>query len=88
MEKIIFNGEDGEKIELFVVDETQLSGIKYLLVCESEDENEEESAAYILKEITEEGAESIYEFVEDDVELEAVAKLFDELVGDDADVEV
>ena len=70
------------------VDETQLSGIKYLLVCESEDENEEESAAYILKEITEEGAESIYEFVEDDVELEAVAKLFDELVGDDADVEV
>ena len=88
MEKIIFNGEDGEKIELFVVEETQLSGVKYLLVCETEDEDDEESAAYILKEITEDGADSVYEFVEDDVELEAVAKLFDELVGEDADVEI
>ena len=60
---------------------------KYLLVCDSEDENED-SEATILKEIALDGEEVVYEFVEDDVELEAVAKLFDELVGDDADVEV
>ena len=86
MDKIIFTGDDGEAIEFFVLEETQLSGNKYLLVCDSEDEDEE-SEATILKEITDDGDDSVYEFVEDDVEFEAVAKLFDELIGEDADID-
>ena len=87
MEPIYLPDEDGNQIKLFVVEETQLSGIKYLLVCESDDE-EEDSDAYILKEVSVEGDDVVYEFVEDDVEFDAVAKLFDELVGDEADIEM
>ena len=87
MEPIYLPDEDGNEIKLFVVEETQLSGIKYLLVCESDNE-EEDSDAYILKEVSVDGDDVVYEFVEDDVEFDAVAKLFDELVGDDADIEM
>ncbi|WP_028236059.1 DUF1292 domain-containing protein [Pseudobutyrivibrio sp. MD2005] len=86
MEPIYLPDEDGNQIKLFVLEETQLSGIKYLLVCDSEDENEDANAS-ILKEITTEGDDVVYEFVEDDVEFDAVAKLFEELVGDDADID-
>ena len=86
MEPIYLPDEDGNEIKLFVVEETQLSGIKYLLVCESDNE-EEDSDAYILKEVSVDGDDVVYEFVEDDVEFDAVAKLFDELVGDDADID-
>lgn len=86
MEPIILPGEDGNDIKLFVVEETMLSGNKYLLVCDNDNEDEDAEAS-ILKEVSVEGDESVYEFVEDDVEFEAVAKLFDELVGDDADLD-
>jgi len=86
MEPIYLPDEDGNQIKLFVVEETQLSGVKYLLVCESDDENED-SDAYILKEVSTDGDDIVYEFVEDDVEFDAVAKLFDELVGDEADMD-
>ena len=86
MEPIILPGEDGNDIKLFVVEETMLSGNKYLLVCDNDNEDEDAEAS-ILKEVSVEGDESVYEFVEDDVEFEAVAKLFDELVGEDADIE-
>jgi hypothetical protein len=86
MEPIYLPDEDGNQIKLFVVEETQLSGVKYLLVCESDDENED-SDAYILKEVSTDGDDSVYEFVEDDVEFDAVAKLFEELVGDEADMD-
>ena len=86
MEPIYLPDEDGNQIKLFVLEETQLSGIKYLLVCDSEDENEDANAS-ILKEITTEGDDVVYEFVEDDIEFDAVAKLFEELVGDDADID-
>ena len=60
--------------------------MKYLLVCDSDNEDED-SEATILKETALDGDEVVYEFVEDDVEFEAVAKLFDELVGEDADID-
>lgn len=84
MEQITFVTEDGENISFFVLEETTVSGNKYLLVCEDEDGDSE---AYILKELHEENDEIVYEMVEDDVEFEAVAKLFEELVGEDADFE-
>lgn len=46
MEKIKITAEDGEIIELFVIEQTRLEGINYLLVTETEDE---EAEAYILK---------------------------------------
>ena len=85
MEKIKITAEDGEIIELFVIEQTRLEGINYLLVTETEDE---EAEAYILKDLSEDGeTEARYVFVEDDQELEAVSKIFAELL-EDVDLEL
>ena len=86
MEKLEFIDENGEKIELFVVDETRINGVNYLLVSESDSEDEE-AEAYILKDVSEAvSEEAVYEFVEDDSELEAVGKVFSELMDDDVEL--
>ena len=84
MEQIVLSPSEGEELIVYVLEETQLSGIKYLLVCEDE---EGDSDAYILKMVSEDGEDAVYEIVEDDIEFSAVAKLFEELVGEDADLE-
>ncbi|WP_027431387.1 DUF1292 domain-containing protein [Lachnospira multipara] len=82
MEKISFVSEGGDKIELYVLEETRISGINYILVTESDDENED-AEVYILKDTSKSTeADAIYEFVEDDSELDAVAKVFSELLED------
>ena len=79
--KIIITGEDGETKEFFVEEETRLNNTSYLLVCDSMDE---ETQAYIMKDVSApEDIESIYEFVVDDEELNAVAGIFSELLEDE-----
>ncbi len=82
-EKITFTVEEtGEEVELFVVEETRVSGVNYLLVTDSADE-EEEGEAYILKDVSDEAdTDAIYEMVEDEQELNAVSKIFEELLDD------
>ena len=82
-EKITFTVEEtGEEVELFVVEETRVSGVNYLLVTDSADE-EEEGEAYILKDVSDEAdTDAIYEMVEDENELNAVSKIFEELLDD------
>ena len=85
MEKIIFiDPETNEKIEFAVEEETQLNGVKYLLVSEEADG---ECDAYILKEISMENDEVLYQMVEDDVEFMALAKVFSELTDEDTELE-
>ena len=75
-----------ETVGFFVVEETRIAGVSYLLVTESEDD--EEAEAYILKDLSEDGeTEARYVFVEDDQELEAVSKIFAELL-EDVDLEL
>lgn len=82
MEKITFTLDTDEVVEFAVIEETKINGVNYLLVTESEDE-EEDAEAYILKEIAEEeNAEVLYEMVEDDKELDYVSKIFAELLED------
>lgn len=79
--KLIFTEEDGTQEEFYVVDETRVNDVNYLLVCES---LEEETEAYILKDVSEkEAEEAIYVFVDDDDELKAVADIFDQLLEED-----
>ena len=79
MEKLQFETEDGMQ-EFFIIDETRISGRNYLLVADSE---EDDAEAIILKDVSEESdTEAVYEPVEDDTELMAVAKVFEELLGD------
>ena len=71
MESIIFTSpETGEELELYILEQTCISGVTYLLVTE---EAEEDSVAYILKEIQTE---------EDDVEMNAISKVFAEMLED------
>ena len=86
MEKVTFTLDDqGNKEELYVLEKTKLNGASYLLVAESEDEDCE---CLILKEIqSNSGSEEIYEAVQDDTELLAVSKVFEELL-EDVDIEL
>ena len=77
-------GED-KTVGFFVVEETRINGVSYLLVTETEDD---EAEAYILKDTSLDGEEEAsYVFVEDDNELEVVSKIFAELL-EDVDIEL
>ena len=85
MEKIKFQSEDGTAVEFYVEEQTSIGGISYLLVSDS---MEEEASAYILKDISDaESQEACYEMVEDDEELEAVFKVFQQMM-DEVDFEM
>ncbi|WP_343209244.1 DUF1292 domain-containing protein [Anaerolentibacter hominis] len=83
-ETLVFTGEDGDEAEFAVLEQTKVNGINYLLVCE--DTDEDEAAALILRELKEENGECVYEPVEDDTELSAVSRIFEELM-DDVEIE-
>ena len=76
---IEFETEHGEKVPFYIVEETMLGGINYLLVTDSE---EEEAEAYIMREAEGQDGQAVYEMVEEDTELEAVSKIFAELLED------
>ena len=81
MEKVKFVFRDGSgEDEFFVLEETKINGAAYILVSDSEDDDGE---CLILKEVEEESQpESVYEIVEDETELVAVSKVFEELMED------
>ena len=79
MEKIIFEA-DGETAEFYVLEQTILGGVPYLLVTP---DAEGDSEALILKDLSgTEDLEAVYEIVDDDTELQAVAAVFSELLED------
>ena len=85
MDKIIFTDpENQEELELYLLVQTCINGTTYLLAAEEE---EEDSVAYILKEVQTEDEDVIYAMVEDDVELNAISKVFAEML-DDVDIEM
>lgn len=85
MEKIKFTFEDTkEQIDFFVLEQTRINGNSYILVTDSE---EEAAECLILKDTSAaEDKDSLYEIVEDEVELMAVLKVFEELL-EDVDIE-
>jgi hypothetical protein len=80
-EKIVFTTDEGEEILLYVIEETRIAGVNYLLVSESEDEDDD---CVILKDTSKDtDTEASYEIVEEDGELESVAAVFKELLSED-----
>ena len=79
--------DDGSMVDFFVLEETRINGKNYLLVTDSDEE--EDGDCYILKDISRpEDAEAVYEFGEDDGELDYLYRIFSELVSDmDIDLE-
>lgn len=85
MDKIKFIEDDGEVVEFFVEEQARIGGKTYLLVSDSQ---EEEAQAYIMKDVSEEtDSEACYEFVEDDLELEAVTSVFQQML-DEVDIKL
>ena len=82
-EKKITLVDDEQTIEFYVLEETKLNGRNYLLVTDAEDD-EAEAECYILKDMSDEGdADALYEFVEDESELEAIWKVFEALLDEE-----
>lgn len=81
MEKVKFTFGDGTgEDEFFVLEETKINGSAYILVTDSQ---EDDAECLILKEVSQpQQADSVYEIVEDETELLAVSKVFEELLED------
>lgn len=82
MQSVTFTNEDGETIECYVLEQTMLGGINYILVTDSEED--EEATAFIMKENAKQENDeyAVYDIVDDGAELQAVAKVFAELMED------
>ncbi len=80
MEKVKFTLDTQESVEFYVLEQTRLGGNQYILVTDAE---EGDGDALILKEISLKNAdEKVYEIVEEDTELSAVAAVFETLLED------
>lgn len=80
LEKITFCPEGEEAVDFFVLEQTRIAGINYILVTDVE---EGDGDALILKDLSKDDEkESLYTIVSDDKELEAVAGVFADLLDD------
>ena len=80
MEKVSFKMDGEESVDFYVLEQTMVSGIQYFLVT---DTCEGDGDAWIMKDLSgTEDTEGIYEFVDDDEELKAVAGIFASLLED------
>lgn len=80
MEKIVFTAEGEEAVQFYVLEQTTLGGINYILVTDSEDGDAE---ALILRDTSAETeTEAVYEIVTEDEELNAVAAVFENMLDD------
>ena len=80
LEKITFCPEGDEPVDFYVLEQTKIAGVNYILVTDFEDGDGE---ALILKDLSRpEDAESVYEIVSDETELNAVADIFQDLLED------
>lgn len=82
MDKITFypEGEKQEAVDFYVLEESMIGGVTYILVTDVEDGDGE---ALILKDLSQDGdGEALYTIVEDDGELAAVADVFRSMMGD------
>ena len=85
MEAIQFTDETGNQKEFYIECETRVNGKNYLLVTSAP---EGDAEALILKDISDDTSEEAnYVPVEDDEELKALLKVFEEMM-DDTDIEL
>ena len=85
MEKIRFQSPDGTVEEFYIEEQTRIGEVSYLLVSDSLDD---EASAYILKDVSRDTyPEACYEMLEDEEEMQAVYKVFEQML-DDVDLEM
>lgn len=84
LETIEFTTDENDTVEFFVLEQTMLNGVNYLLVSDSdeEDDDDDDACVLIMREEKTDDEYSVYEIVEDDTELKAISKIFEELMED------
>ena len=81
MEKLVFETDDGEKIEFIIEAQIRMRGTDYILV--SEDTEEEEAECRILQDISDASdSDAVYVEVEDGDLIETLMPLFEEELED------
>lgn len=75
---ITFILDDVTEVQLEIIEETMINGVNYLLAVDIEDEE----SAMILREQQSDENEITYIPVEDENEIEAISKVFSELLED------
>lgn len=85
MEKIKFMSEEMKtEVEFFVLEQTKINGVSYILVTDSE---KGDAQCLILRDTSSpDDTDSVYEIVDDDDELGVISKVFEELL-EDVDIE-
>lgn len=79
-EKIVFQTDGDGPVAFYVLEQTRIGGVNYVLVTEAEDGD---SDALILKDLSADGEEeSVFTVVSDDEELSAVAGVFQSMLDD------
>ncbi|MDO4326100.1 MAG: DUF1292 domain-containing protein [bacterium] len=77
---------DGESVDFYVLEETRINGMNYLLVTDSDEE--EDGECYVLKDVSrDDEEEAVYEFVENEAEMDYMFRIFTELLSDE-DMEI
>jgi len=80
MEKIVFRAEGEKEVEFYILEQTRIGGVDYILVTETE---EDDGEALILKDMSRPGEEeALYEIVTEDEELDAVSAVFESMLED------
>ena len=80
MDRIVFKTDKEEPVEFFILEQTRIGGIDYILVTDTE---EGDGEALILRDVSQPGeTEAVYEIVTEDEELDAVASVFESMLED------
>ena len=77
--QILLLDDEGNEIELYVLEQTTLGGKNYLLTADSVDDD---GVVMIMKEVELEDDMVSYEFVEDEEELKMISSIFNELTDE------
>lgn len=85
-ERITLLTDTGEAVDFYVLEETRINGMNYLMVTDTKED--EDGECYVLKDLSGPAdSEAVYEFVENDDELDYLYRIFSELL-EDAEVEL
>lgn len=80
LEKIEFHVDGEEPVDFYVLEQTRIGGVDYILVTDAE---EGDGEALILKDMSGDGEEEgVFAIVSDDGELSAVAGVFQNMMDD------
>ena len=85
-ERITLLTDTGEAVDFYVLEETRINGMNYLMVTDTKED--EDGECYVLKDLSGSAdSEAVYEFVENDDELDYLYRIFSELL-EDAEVDL